>query len=149
LGAFQFMRTLLANDVQKFLAGVVAYIGFQALVQSALLLAGPSETDSATIIVSAIPSLGLLIGLRMFMGKPHAVSWAILLLAFCMVLGVAGATRLYLTSSIASSYFFILIVSLLAHAIVIGALLWYRFKLLPYEPNAQQIVPPNAGRARS
>jgi hypothetical protein len=133
------MRTFSANDVQKFLAGVLACIGFQAVFRSALLLVGPSETDLATILVSAILSLALfMIGVRMFIGKTHGVSWAIMFLAFYMVLGLAGATRLYLTSSIAPSYFIILMVNLLAHAIVIGALLWYRFRMLPCEPNAEQ-----------
>ena len=134
------MRTLSANDVQKFVAGMLAYIGLQAVVQTAFLIVGPAETDSVAIIFTAIPSLALLIGIQMFMGKTHAMSWALVFLAVYIVLGLGAAIVAFLSSSRESpirSYLFLSSgVHFLAPAIMLGALLWCRSKLLPDEPNA-------------
>lgn len=137
------MRTLSANDVQKGLGGILAYIGFQALVWTAFLIASPAKTDWGTILFTVYPSIGLLIGIRMFMGKPQAVSWALQFLALYLILGVGVVLVTWFTSSLAAqmrSYvFFSGSVQFVAPAVLFCLLLWCRTKWVPDETEAEQL----------
>ena len=134
------MSTLPTNDVQKFLGGMLAYIGSQAAVQTSFLILGPAKTDSVTIMVTAFPAVALLIGIRMFLGKQHALSWALVFLTGYILLGLGTAVTVFLRSSASSplrSYIFTATsVELLAPTVLLVAIILCRFRWRPDASNA-------------
>ena len=84
------MKAVSLDNIERFLGGMFAYIGLQALASTVYLLTGFTHTDLTTIAVTAFPCLGLVIGIAMLLGRRAAVSWAIAFLAARLLLGLWG-----------------------------------------------------------
>ena len=134
------MTPVSVDNLERFLGGMFAYIGFQALVWTAYLLVGFDHTDFVTILVSAFPGLGLFIGVAMLVGRERVIPWAIAFLAGNLGLSLWGV----MAASVASGaglperghLVLMGIVNLVAPVVLLSLVLWCRSLRLRGKANA-------------
>jgi hypothetical protein len=122
------MSKISARGIQIFVAGTLAYTGFQAFVWT-FYVVGFTQSSVWATAVSSFPVLGLLIAVAMLIEKQGAILWAQIYLFSYGLLGVGGTIAESLSAPQAlPRVFFIwrVISALLAPTILLGLLLWSR-----------------------
>jgi hypothetical protein len=133
------MRKISARDIQIFVAGVLAYLGFQSLVWI------PYEVvyaqDSIHIIASIVAGVGLLLGAGIVAGNIRALRWAQIFLSVC-VLGAAVNICLsvfemnHVLQKAPHMSLYRSIFDFLTNVILLWLLVWSRSKHFQDEPDA-------------
>jgi Na+-driven multidrug efflux pump len=133
------MSKISARDIQIFVAGVLAYLGFQSLVWI------PYEVvysqDSLRIIASIVAGVGLLLGVGIVAGNIRALRWAQIFLLVCVLgavvnicLSVFETYHVFQKAPHMSLYRSIF--DFLTNVILLWLLVWSRSKRFRDEPDA-------------
>jgi hypothetical protein len=131
------MSKISARGIQIFVAGTLAYTGFQSFVWT-FYVVGFTQSDFGATVISSFPVFGLLIAVVMLIGKERAILWALIYLLIYTLFGVGGTIAEIISSSHALPREYLIwrfISDSLAPTILFLLLLWSRSQRFRRTPN--------------
>jgi hypothetical protein len=133
------MRNISRRDIQVFVAGTLACLGFQALVWAPYEIL--YSRDSILVIASLIAGSGLFLGIGIVLGSMRALRWAQILLWLGLLLDVISVCVLVLgrfgmSPKVPHMSLYRSISSVLTLSVLLWMLLWSQSKRFKDEPDA-------------
>jgi len=114
-----------ARDIQVFVAGALALLGIQALLQLPSYFFGPAHASAwyDLLVYSLSAALDLLLGLAVFFGRRWAILLTQIWLWLTLALGIVSAVRAVVVSGTAQALSYILLWTIWSGLVIFIALL--------------------------
>jgi hypothetical protein len=129
------MKKISERDIQLFVGGAFALIGFRALVWLPSTLW--SSPDAGRIISSVITILALPIGIGILFGRTQALRLAQLYLWLTIIAGcIVIPTFYYFSRSKGGRISRSLVSEMLVSTVLLGLIFWSRSRRIRHEPDA-------------